>query len=59
MGVIVKSGATLTIESKGKVTIAGGTIESGGILNIKAVECDMSHDFIKKKGAIVNINQNN
>ena len=54
-GVIIKSGATLTIESKGKVTIAGGTVENGGALNIKAVECDISYDFNSKKGAIVNI----
>ncbi len=58
-GVIVKSGATLTIESKGKVTIAGGTVEVGGVLNIKAVECDMSHDFNTKKGATVNFHKIN
>ncbi len=54
-GVIIKPGATLTIESKGKVTIAGGTVENGGVLNIKAIECDISYDFNSKKGAIVNI----
>lgn len=58
-GVIVKSGATLTIESNGKVTIAGGRVESGGVLNIKAIECDMSHDFNTKKGATVNIHKIN
>lgn len=56
-GVIVKSGATLTVESKGKVTIAGGTVEAGGVLNVKAVECDISHDFNTNKGAIFNVSK--
>lgn len=58
-GLIIQNTASVTINTPGTVIIKGGTILSGGSLNINAKEVIMDGNFTTENGANLIIQQNN
>ncbi len=54
-GLVVKSGAKVTIICDGAVTVTGGSVEKGGSLTIEAASTNIKRSFAAVKGAELNI----
>ncbi len=54
-GVIVNSGATVTVKSAGTVTLDGIIVKSGGTLTVEAAETEITNSFEAQDGAMFEI----